>query len=73
MRRTRRYADDIAGGQLLASTTFNGAAAFLMWCDRFRLYQFTADNKRDAAGLHKNDVDLCFVPLGLTVGFTANQ
>ena len=68
-----RNPDNISGRKLLSGPALNTAVALFVRRDGFSIEICAAHNERRGARLHEKYVTLRFVPLGLTVGFSADQ
>ena len=66
-------ADDIPGADLAAYSTYDRAIPFLVWADGFSVNELAANYQSCRPGLHKEDINLRFVPLHRTICGTVHE
>jgi hypothetical protein len=73
VRHTWRNTDNIARGKLSPDTALNRTVAFFVRPHCFSVDQSATDQQGRRTGLHKEDINLSLMPLGLTVGLPMDQ
>jgi len=66
-------ADNIVRRKLATDSALDSSVALFAGSHRLSIHQRAAHHSSRRSGLHEEDVDLSFMPLGLAVGLLMNQ